>query len=146
MIAKGGLEACGRAIFVTAITGAAADTAGANHLAIDDDRNSTGASEETELCQLSRVLSRIVLQLGRNDRGGLTILQCCLCFQQSCADIVVSLSVAAFLMYERAMRVDDVDRGGAAMLRGEGTAGLSNLFCRCTRNLVSIVDRRCAPS
>src|SRR5438876_1276555 len=129
VIAESGLQARNRAAFITTVASSAGDSDRADHLAIHNNRNSAGHSKEPELHQLSRVLTWIVLQLRRNDGSGLTTLQCSLRFFQGSTNIVVGLSITAFLMHECTVCVDDVDRCRTAMLCGESTAGLRVFFC-----------------
>src|SRR5437870_5012352 len=122
-ITEGSLEALDGAILVTSPAGAAADADRADHLAVDDNGKPARYREEAELHQLPRLSARIVAQLGRADRGRLARLQRRLRLQHGRADVVVDLAVAPFLMNEGAVGVDDVDRGGAAVLRRPGAAG-----------------------
>ena len=56
-------KAFDRAVLITASSGAAADTDGADHLAVDDDGKAAGIGEESELHQLPGIAARIIAQL-----------------------------------------------------------------------------------
>src|SRR5215471_20568067 len=117
MIAEYRLKAFDRAVLVTATSGATADTDGADHFAIDDYGKTAGIGEETELHQLPRVTAWIVAQLRITDRSWLARLQGGLRFQHGRMNVGVDLTVAAFLMNECSMRVQNVDRSGSAFRR-----------------------------
>src|SRR5262249_15434832 len=107
-VPKRAFKAFDGAILIATGARAAADADGADHLAVDYDRNPAGACEESELNQLARIAARIVSQLRVADRGRLPRLQCGLCFQHCSMDVGVDLAVASFLMNESAMSIEDI--------------------------------------
>jgi len=62
-IAEGSLEPFDRAILIAATTRASADTDGANHLAVNNNGNTAGVREESELHQLPGLSAERILCL-----------------------------------------------------------------------------------
>src|SRR5437868_11263857 len=99
-IAEYSFKAFDRAVLVTSGSGAAADSDGADHLAVDDDGKAAGIGEESELHQLPGIAARIIAQLRVADRSRLARLQGGLRLQHGRMNVGVDLAVAAFLMNE----------------------------------------------
>src|SRR5262245_29802956 len=108
------LKTFASAIIVSAAAGYAAQTDGADHFDIDHDRTPAGVGEETELHELPRQSARIIAQLGVANRSRLAGLQRGLSFEHARVHVVIEHAVAAFLVDERAVSIEDVDRSGAA--------------------------------
>ena len=56
------------------------------------------------------------------------------------------LAIPTFLMHKGPVRINDVDRGRAAVLRRPGAACAGDLLCSFTGNLISIEDVRRGPA
>src|SRR5262249_409591 len=134
------------AVLVSATASPAADTDCADHLTVHHNGNPARIRKKSELHQLPRLSVGIVCESRRADRRGLTRLYTALRLQHRRTNIRVDLTVASFLMDERTVRIDDVNRRGSAVLRSPGAARLRNLLCGFTGNLIGIENIRSGAS
>ncbi len=145
-VAKGSFETFDGAILVATASGAAAHADRADHLTVNNDGDSSGVGKETELHQLTWSSARIVAQLSVGDRGRPPRLQRRLRLQHSRVHVGINLTVAALLMNELPMRIENVDGRGAAFCRCPITTGPRNLLCGFAGNLIALENVRCGLS
>ena len=144
--AKGSFEALDGAILVASAAGPTTHAYRADHLTVNNDGDASRVSKEAELHQLTWSSAGIIAQLGVGDRGRSPRLQRRLRLQHSRVHVGINLTVAALLMNELPMRIENVDGRGAAFCRRPITTGPRNLLCGFAGNLTAVENVRCGLS
>src|SRR6266436_71655 len=137
VLAECRLQTLDGAILIAAAR-AAADSDGADHLPVDNDREAARVREQIKICGLPRNAVRIILELRGRNGCGLPRLQRGLRLQQRGADVVVDLAVHALHVYELPGIIDDVERHRAVLRRRPVATDAGDLLSCRERNLIAV--------